>query len=165
MHTDRARVAGTVLVLCIAMGCGYRAGFVARDDIRTVSVPVFANDTFYRHIETDLTGAVIDEIGKVTPYRIARSNAADAVLEGRIVQYRTALLVEDAADEVIESEILLSVEVTLRDGATGSILAQALIRESESFSPALGEEELAGRPALFRRVARLVVERTFEETW
>jgi len=165
MLTERPAAAAAFLLLFVAAGCGYRAGFVVRDDIRAVSVPVFGNRTFYRNIEIDLTAAVVDEIEKTTPYRIAHAATADAVLEGEIVQYQTPLLVEDAADLPVESEIVMTAEATLRDTATGKVLARVLVRESDTFSPAAGEDELETRPGLLRRVARLVVERTFEEAW
>lgn len=165
MHPERMALAALVACAILAGGCGYRAGLVVREDIRTVAVPIFANRTFYRDIELDVTRAVIDEIEKTSPYRIAHSATADAVLEGEIVQYRTPVLVEDAADETVESEVVIVIEVTLRESATGKTLSRALVQESESFSPPAGEDELSARAILFRRVARLVAERAFEEAW
>ena len=165
MHPERMALAALAACAILAAGCGYRAGFVVREDIRTVAVPVFANRTFYRDIEIDVTRAVIDELEKTTPYRIVHSATADAVLEGAIVRYRTPVLVEDAADDPVESEVVIAVEVTLRETATGRILSTAFVQESETFSAAAGAYELSTRPLLFRRVARLVAERAFEEAW
>jgi len=147
-----------------ALGCGYRTGYTVRSDVSVLAVPVFANDTFYRNVEIDLTSAVVAEIEKITPYRIGDSASADAVLQGRITSYRTPVLQEDAANAVTASQVVLAVKVVLVD-ASGRTLYSGSVREAESFSPAAGETELAARGRLLRRVARRIVETALEEDW
>jgi hypothetical protein len=153
------------VLICLAAlcGCGYRAGFAMREDIHRVAVPVFGNNTFYRNIEIDLTRAVVDELETVTPYRIVDRQEADAVLEGRISGYRVNVLQEDALERPRENQIVLTADVTLRDVRTDRVLKRTTVREAESFVPPAGEDEISSRPALFRRTARTIVERAFEE--
>jgi hypothetical protein len=172
-----ARKAAVLMALLLLGGCGYKAGFLVRDDVEKISVPVFANDTFYRNLEIDLTNAVVERIEKETPYKIADAADADAVLEGRITRYGVTVLQEKTdrqkpADNGInrittttDAEAVLTVEVTLKDTHSGKVLAKATIRDGESFSTFAGESELGSRALLFRRVAQEIVEKSLEKDW
>lgn len=157
--------APALLLVLVVTGCGYNLGYTARGDISTVAVGIFSNKSYYRNIEIDITQAVVSEIEKTTPYRVSLSSEADTVLEGEIIGYRTAVLREDAQNEPIETEIILTVDARLTDGRTGEVLAEVTIREAEDFSGPAGEEEMTTRPALYRRIAREIVERLFEGDW
>jgi len=160
-----ARNATLALLLLVAAGCGYRSGYLVRDDIKTVDVPVFGNDTFYRGLEVDLTRDVVTEIEKRTPYRVTGAPSADAVLEARITDYRTTVLQEDAHDNPTEKDVVLAVNVTLKDARTGKVLFHDTIRDSDTFAVPLAETELTTRALLFRRAAVRIVEKAFERGW
>ena len=155
----------SAICLVLVAGCAYRSGYTMRGDVKTIAVPVFANDTFYRAIEIDLTRAVVTRIEKETPYRMTDSTSADAVLTGRIKNYRLAVLQEDADDMPTEMQIILSVEVTLTDTRTGEILFKGIVRDGDDFSSTAGETELTTRARLFNRMAQEIVEKTFESKW
>ena len=154
-----------VSLLVLSAGCGYRAGYTVRNDVRTVAVPVFANDTFYRDIEVDLTRNVVAEIEKKTPYRIVDSSAADALLEGRITRYRTVVLQEDSKNNPTETEVVLVVALKLLDRRSGDTLYSGDVRDGDNFSAPAGQTEMQARAALFRRAASRIVETAFEEDW
>lgn len=63
---------------------GYVAGGVFRADVATIAVPIFANDTLSRDVEFELTDAIIKEIERRTPYKVAPESRADSMLIGRI---------------------------------------------------------------------------------
>lgn len=149
----------------LAAGCAYNVGYVARDDISRVSVGVFANDTFYRHIEVDLTRAVVTRIEKETPYRIVSQASADAVLEGRITAYRVAVLQENVLNEPTESQIVITVGAKLIKAGTGETLKEFSVRESESYSMQLGETEADAQAKVFRRAAQSIVQKAFDRDW
>lgn len=65
---------------------GYAAGTVFRSDVSSVAVPIFTNDTFHRDVEFLLTDAVIKEIERRTPYKVAPEIRADTILTGEIRQ-------------------------------------------------------------------------------
>jgi len=156
----------TILLVAVACaGCGYRCGYTVRRDIRSVSMPVFANDSFYRNIELGLTHEVTTAIEKKTPYRLVGSRGADAVLEGRIRDYRTTVLQEDARNNPTEIQLALVVHVTLRRPGDGTMLYDGDIREAESYSPSLGNSESHTWAALIRRTAARIVETAFEQDW
>ena len=164
MRRKIALLAVATAVAVAALGCGYRAGYLVRGDISYVAVPVFANRTFYRHLEIGMTDAMITEVEKTTPYSISKTSSADAVLQGVITSYRTPVLTEDAADEVTEQQVVVVVTFTLVS-ADGRVLSKGTVREAETFSPAAGETDASKRPLLFRRTARLLAEKAFERDW
>jgi hypothetical protein len=155
-----------VAALAVAMaGCAYRTGYTVRKDIHTIAVPVFSNDTFYRNLEIDLTREVITAVEKRTPYKIAGSKSADAVLEGRITGYKTVVLQEDAKNNPTENEIVLTVQVIVKDTRSGKVLYKGDVREGDNFSTPAGDTELETRMFLFRRAAVRIVEAALEEDW
>ena len=53
--------------------------------MRTVSVPIFDNQSFYQDVEFDLTEALVKEIELRTPYKVTGADRADTILQGEIV--------------------------------------------------------------------------------
>lgn len=96
-------------------------------EIRTVRVPIFKNETFYRGLEFTLTEAVIREIELKTPYKIVTAGCpADTELTGKITTLNKAMIIPDQLNLIRQSEVTLSVEVTwtdLRPGHTGEVLS------------------------------------------
>ena len=154
-----------LVVGVLAAGCGYKAGYIARDDIGRVAVPIFGNRTYYRNIEIDLTRAVISEIEKTTPYEISTARQADAVLEAEITDYRTQVLHEDKHDMVQEMQVVVAIRGTLKRTGSGEVLWEGKIRARETYAPGAGETEMSARGGLWRRVGRLLVERSFDRDW
>ncbi|HEV3116019.1 MAG TPA: LPS assembly lipoprotein LptE [Gemmataceae bacterium] len=95
--------------------------------IRTVRVPIFKNQTFYRGLEFSLTQAVVREIEAKTPYKVVGEGcSADTELTGNIVNYTKAILNRTQLNEVREAETTLSVEIVWRNLNTGEILSRPL---------------------------------------
>ena len=72
--------------------------------IRTIRVPIFRNQTFYRGLEFSLTQAVVREIEAKTPYKVVGEGcSADTELTGNIVNYAKAILNRTQLNEVREA--------------------------------------------------------------
>src|SRR4051812_2118332 len=87
-----------LLILCFLLpglsGCGYShsgegsssSGYewrsLYREDVRTVAVPIFANKTFRRGVEFQLTQAIVVQLEAKSPYKVVARERADTVLEG-----------------------------------------------------------------------------------
>jgi hypothetical protein len=71
---------------------GYSSSSLYAPQFRTVSVPIFENETTAREMEFMLTDAVVKEIEARTPYQIIGEQYADTLLTGTIqsVTLRTA---------------------------------------------------------------------------
>ena len=78
------------LALLATAGCssdpttGYATTSTFPTSVSSVAVPIFANDTFTRSIEDDLTDAVIKQIETRTPYQVTTRTRADTILIGRV---------------------------------------------------------------------------------
>lgn len=102
-------------------GCGYHTLGAATHlppDLRTLSVPVFKNDTDSYGTETALTSAVISEFNARTSYRVMPQSAADAgaVLLGTILKESIAPLTYNATTQQSSSYLItMVIAVTLKD--------------------------------------------------
>lgn len=87
LRRDRlaCRHVGVVIAL-ITGGCEYTTEALYPENIRTVSVPIFNNRTFYHGVEFDLTEAVVKEIEVRTPYKVTQVGMADSELRGTITK-------------------------------------------------------------------------------
>lgn len=163
--TALTRFTGFACLLLIS-GCGYTVGNGFSPDIRTVSVPMFENDTTRRGIEAQLTEAVQREIQQRTPYRLAKGLDADTRLTGRIVQIRKSVLGETAQDDPRELQLSLMIITKWENLRTGEILAQQevpispdaipLVSQTE-FAPEVGQSLATGLQSSIDQLARRIV--------
>jgi hypothetical protein len=109
---------------------GYQLGAEALYDpnIRTVYVRSFQNRAFqttpYRGIEVEITKAVIDEIGRVTSFRvISDPDKADTELIGVVVAIDKQLRNRTQQNTTREGEVQVSVDIIWRDLRDGTILS------------------------------------------
>jgi hypothetical protein len=122
----------------LAVGCqaafptffGYRLGADALYDpcIKTVYVPTFQNRAFqttpYRGFEVDITQALVNEIGRVTPYRVTSDcDKADTELIGVLMQIEKNNMNRTQQNQVRDGELIVSVDVVWRDLRDGVILS------------------------------------------
>jgi uncharacterized lipoprotein YmbA len=63
---------------------GYSFNSTHDAQVRTISVPIFANETYSSGLEVRLTEAVIKEIQRATPWRVVGSANAATTLSGSI---------------------------------------------------------------------------------
>jgi len=63
---------------------GYSTMSSFSKEVRTISIPVFANDSSFRDVEFELTEALIKQIQTHTPYQVTNSTYAESILHGRI---------------------------------------------------------------------------------
>jgi len=116
-----AAVAAATLIAALAAStaCGYRlrgTGSSLPPRIRTVSVPVFKNQTTRFELDVKLTRAVVNELvarGKVAIS--ADPAAADAVLEGEITGFRAAPIAFSGANQADRYNITVTAKIVLKD--------------------------------------------------
>src|SRR2546427_12805257 len=91
--------AALAALLCIgATGCGYHtAGHAVQlpENVKTIAVPAFINQTHTYRVEQTLTAAVNREVTMRKHYHISNegSDAADATLRGTVAFTHTAPLI------------------------------------------------------------------------
>lgn len=137
------------LMLTVSLnGCGYVVGSPFRQDVRTVHVPIFENDSYRRGIELQLTEAVQKRIQDRTSYRLGKAGYSDTVLTGRIISVDKRVENQTRFDDPRELELSLIVEVRWEDSRTGQVLAErripmnmqsAQVMAQSSFAPETGQ--------------------------
>ena len=157
----------TLLALAlVCSGCGYTLGYHMPEGVRTIAVPVFANETFplRREVEYDVTRAVRRELEVRSDVRLTDSERADAVLEGTVVAFRQAVLTEkggdareDGRDDAAESSIHVTVQVRLVRSRDGEVLFDRRISDHATFSSLRGETIDDARNQAIDEIAERVV--------
>ena len=77
-----------ILSLLLCAACGYygTSGRTA-GDIKRIAIPYLENDTAEPEIEIEITQRIIDGLVKDNTLKVTSEEDADAVLEGRIIEY------------------------------------------------------------------------------
>ena len=143
------------------LGCGYHtAGHSTQlpDNVRTLAIPSFKNETLTYHIEQMLTSSVVREFNLRTRYRILNetTNDPDATLSGTVLSTVASPLTYDTATGRAASVlVVVSMKVTLTDRG-GKVLYQNpayLFREQYEVSQDLSSFFEEDSPA-FRRLSQ-----------
>ncbi len=141
--------------------CGYHtAGHVVQlpDNVKTIAVPAFKNETLTYRIEQMLTASVVREFTTRTHYRILNDPGqdADATLRGTVLSTTASPLTYDTATgQAASILVVVSIRVSLTD-RTGKVLYQNpayLFREQYEVSQDLSSFFEEDSPA-FRRLSQ-----------
>jgi outer membrane lipopolysaccharide assembly protein LptE/RlpB len=112
-----AALLAAALVLALA-GCGYRlrgTGSSLPPAIRTISVPMFKNQTTRFELDVKLTQAVIDELVARGKVKLSSDRgAADAVLEGEIVGFTATPIGFSGGNQADTYNVVVTANVTLK---------------------------------------------------
>ena len=149
-----------VLALLASAGCGYHtAGHAAQipENVRTIAIPAFKNETLTYRIEQLLTAAVVQEFTTRTRYHvISVSTDADATLRGTVLSTVASPLTYDTATGRAASVlVVVSMKVELVDRG-GKVLYQNpayVFREQYELSQDLQSFFEEDSPA-FRRLSQ-----------
>lgn len=151
----------SALLLFVTTGCGYHtAGHAVQlpENVKTIAVPAFKNETSTYRIEQMLTSSVVREFTTRTHYRILNdpSDTADATLRGTILSTTASPLAYDTATGRAASIlVVVSIKVSLAD-RNGKVLYQNpayLFREQYEVSQDLTSFFEEDSPA-FRRLSQ-----------
>jgi outer membrane lipopolysaccharide assembly protein LptE/RlpB len=168
-----ARLAALMLVSFMATGCGYHtAGHAAQlpEDVKTIAVPAFENQTATYHIEQTLTASVVRELTTRTHYHLLNTpgDAADATLRGIVLSTAaTPLTYNSTTGQAASVLVVVSMKVSLTD-RQGKVLYQNpsyLFREQYEVSQDLAsffEEDSPAYQRLSQDFARTLVSNILE---
>jgi hypothetical protein len=138
---------------------GYAFGATTPEGVRTVAVPIFANQTLHTGVEAELTEAIIKQVQATTPVRVVQlGEHADTTLTGAITDVRMhRLSLASQTGLVQELALTLTIDFEWRDNRTGEVLAARRgFSTSESFIPSrpTGEPLERGMHGAVQRTAR-----------
>ena len=104
-------------------GCGYTANPPFRNDVHTVAVPPYRNQTFYQGVEFDLTEAFKKEIEAHSPYKVTGTDTADTIVRGTIVRVTQSTLTQTTTGGLPqELEVQYVVDFQWTNARTGQSL-------------------------------------------
>jgi outer membrane lipopolysaccharide assembly protein LptE/RlpB len=157
----RGRRAAWLALLVVSAGCGYHtAGHAVQlpENVKTIAVPAFVNDTSTYRIEQLLTSSVVREFTTRTHYHILNDpgDAADATLRGTVLSASsTPLTYNSTTGQAASVLVVVSMKVALTD-RHGKVLYQNpsyLFREQYEVSQDLTSFFEEDSPA-FRRLSQ-----------
>ncbi|OHB69747.1 MAG: hypothetical protein A2W23_02285 [Planctomycetes bacterium RBG_16_43_13] len=150
----------SVLLLLVAVGCGYNVGGLY--EVKSVSVPIFENSTLRRMYEIELTEVVTRHLQA----QGIKVNMVDTEYEllGEIADYDRPSAVETKSDQVIVGTVVIKLNVKLKNKKTGAIMMEDSKTETAQVVGARGETEDVVREEVFDRLARWVATR-LESKW
>jgi outer membrane lipopolysaccharide assembly protein LptE/RlpB len=150
-----------MLLLVSLLGCGYHtAGHAVQlpENVKTIAVPPFKNETLTYRIGQSLTSSVVREFTTRTHYHILNdpSEDADATLRGTVLSTTASPLTYDTATgQAASILVVVSIKVSLTD-RSGKVLYQNpayLFREQYEVSQDLNSFFEEDSPA-FRRLSQ-----------
>ncbi len=157
-----------VFFISIFSGCtGYSNESLFSQDISSVCLQMFDNQTFRRGIEYELSDALAKRIEAQTPYKIISSrDRADTVISGQIVSIgESALSTEREMGRVMETEVQLHAVVNWKNLKTGELLIDNQTVSAEAtYSPYQKQDFSYASALAANNLARKIVE-LMEKGW
>jgi hypothetical protein len=160
-----------ILVLLSLTGCGYSqvgsepaGGYqwrsLYRQDVKTVSVGIFANKDFTRGVEFSLTKAIVNQLEAHSPYKVTAREHADTILEGEITSIGRQAIGKNFNTAVPEEQLyVISVDFTWKDLRNGRTLVQRRnFEQTTTYYPTLGEGQSVGDQQAVERLALAIVQ-------
>lgn len=134
-------IAATGLAVALASGCGYSLagrGTFLPDYIKTIGIPLFANNTRVFEVEQRLTEAVRREFIGRGKYKVVPDGAgADAWLKGEILSISLTPIAFDNQRQATRYAAIVVIKVELRDRKADKVLwANPALEFREEFEPA-----------------------------
>jgi RNase P/RNase MRP subunit p29 len=116
-----------LLPLALAASCGYHVagrGDLIPKTIHTVAVPAFGNASTRYKLTDQLPEAIAREFIARTRYRVVSNpDAADAVLNGSVLNFTQGLVVADpATSSASVMQVYVILQVTLTERASGKVI-------------------------------------------
>ncbi|MBI1370009.1 MAG: hypothetical protein GC162_15315 [Planctomycetes bacterium] len=160
-HASLLLLAAMALLSGCASDGAYKTGETFDPNIHTVAVPIFANRSFFRETEFQLSEALIKEIESRTPYKVTRGSDADTMLTGTIVRVDKRLLSRDFDSGVTqEAQVVITASIEWKDLRTGKIIRKrsSVVGAAEYVPRApVGEPEEVARYGAVSELAREIV--------
>lgn len=106
------------------MACGYQ--MVGKEThvppgLSSIAIPTFKNSTFEPGIEIPFTQAFLNEFIQDRRVKVVSRAEADTILEGVVADFKTYGVAYDRSGFVLQYQIGVTVNITLRD-RTGKVL-------------------------------------------
>lgn len=168
MKTKISRLLLALGLVGLSSGCaGYRLGSMLPEDIKTVNVPSFVNETSEPLIEIDCHRAMIEELQRDGTLRVADAESADAIVRVKLRDYKLEPAVYDtrSRSNVRQYRIRITASLVMTRRVDDSVIVERpAVRGEGVFNVAgdLSSSKLIGLPVAADDVARKLVQQMVE---
>ena len=129
-----------VLLMCLScfcQGCGYRLARPSNpllENVHSISVKYFKNDTFEPELEKYFAHALVNEFVESRYLQVVDPAEADAILTGDIKKFEEDIVAYNSEGKAYEYRMFITLDVVLEDRKTGKVLwKRNNIRHSEEY--------------------------------
>ena len=154
------------LAIFLLTGCGYHfSGSGARlpEGIRSVSIPIFANQTIQTGIESEVTRALVEKITSAKQLLLTGQREADALLSGTVISFVTSpSAVTLGTQTATEYRATLTIQVAFKRQRDGKVFWKGAMSEWRNYPVAsdLAVTE-ANKQEAIRETSVLLAERLY----
>lgn len=152
--------------MIVAMGLGGCAGYsnqsLYTQDVTTVYVEMFQNQTFRRDAEYVITDALAKRIEAETPYKIVSDmNRADSVISGTITSMGENVLAgERETGRPLEKQFIIEAKFSWKNLKNGELIVEnEAVKASGSYSEFLSQEIDYAKSLAANKVAERIIEK------
>ncbi|MBN2315699.1 MAG: hypothetical protein JXM79_17355 [Sedimentisphaerales bacterium] len=172
---QKSRLYYAYVSLCLSglalSGCdgtlGYSNESLFPENVHSVCLKMFDNQSFRRGVEYELSDALAKRIEVETPYKIiSNADRADTVMSGQIISITEfALSTDREIGTILEKEVELRAVVDWKNLKTGDLLIDHQeVRASASYSPYQMQDFEYASTLAANNLARKIVE-LMERKW
>ncbi len=140
---------------------GYSFSDPHNQDVHTIAIEMFENETYAGGLEHQLTEAIGKEIMRTTRWKIASTRSAETVLSGTLVASELRPLSSDQQTGLVqEMGVRLTVDFDWRDNRTGkTLVSRKAFSAMDTFVPAIqtGERLETGQATTVQELAKNIV--------
>lgn len=146
---------------------GYSNASLYREDVSSICLEMFDNQSFRRGVEYELSDALAKRIETDTPYKVVSdADRADTVMSGRIVRIDEATLsLERELGYALEKEVQIKAVVSWKNLQTGEMLIDNEAATGSASYSDFQQQDFGYASALAaNKLAREIVE-LMEKSW
>jgi hypothetical protein len=137
-------------------GCGYQS--IIKEEHRTIAIPIFDNKTIYPGYEFEFSKLLNQKILTQSPFLIKSSKEnPNFLLTGEITDYTRPTLIEGKTDQVVISQLAMTLNISLIDLNTHKSVFEGNHTENAELIGPRGETEESARAEVFDKLTRWVV--------
>lgn len=115
----------SLLCLVLSAGCGYRLARPSNpvlEDVHTIAIPYFKNNSFEPGLEAIFTNAFVNEFVASRRLQVVGVEQAEVVLYGKIKEVSQDSIAYNLDDKAREYRIRVNLSVSLEERRTGTVL-------------------------------------------
>src|SRR5574337_749200 len=127
VRSNNIKIIIYLAAVLLASSCGYHfsgTGAIVPEGLKTISIPVFLNETGEPYVDVEVTQAVVEEFMTDGRLAVVSLEDADLALKGRVIKYEVKPLSYNSASSVLQYRVHLVVQASLVNVRSKKVLWQ-----------------------------------------